>query len=311
MNNQCMNRLQITANTKNIEALHQWAKGKTPPNHLRAVKQSIKFLLAGHVDLVQPTKKFETPAPYPYLSPYREHVLSNYTKEDIAYTKWLRFFNQNASLSPRNIDSINRWYQESQLAKVRWYSLSAVQREMIWLVLDGQYLYWSYLMQESRYLTPKEFWDALDAPPSPYRLDFRVIKPSRLNCHINGTDGKLLIAPKEDEFRFSLVDRYLKLYSNSLPYGLDVNILHVDAENLVVDFDTSDQMLSHGILESLSKDYQCRVEYMFYNRTTQGVTRYENGLFGYVHMIESDSLMFEFSRKKALDNVAQLFHYPH
>ncbi|KAA1195683.1 DUF1281 domain-containing protein [Photorhabdus heterorhabditis] len=264
------NRLHITGQPDQLDALQQWALGDKTPYYGQAIHQSIKLFVAGCAGLLQPTETTDYPL-YPALVAKGKGGSSPANR---AFEHWLALLKDNVVLDEVTSQQINRLYQQSSLAARKWETLLPAAQETIMALFNQKSRDWFGLVDWNGERDTEMLWSHLDD-----RLtetvpgDLFLLIPTRLASEINGFWGGLL---KDHETTHEL---YIRLYGMAQPRGYDIAWKHHDDGSLTGHFDkTPQEPWYEKVIAPLSRQYHCHITHYFKGVSGFcGYDKYRNG----------------------------------
>lgn len=313
----CANRFIFTGVENNFDQLKNWIVGGGISLHQRAKFEGIQLLLAGSTGILLPVQQMLY-LPFPALT--AQGVSPAHDSASQAFTAWLDMLVAGASLDPVTCETLHQHWLNSGVSEMRWNSLDEYARNMISMLYHKKSHDWSI---PSQHLQVMEWWDALcDGVSLPAgKLDFSVVRPSRLDIAINGQVGGLLCnVPSASTYG-------AEEFGSISPVAISVNICHAGDSTLTVDFDTSYQLTLDTVVSALSKDYHCEVEFWFAH-TSLDLCGYTRASCGVIEDSKRSSIEWdgdewepedpedEFSPPQPIgpewiiDNVAHFEYYP-
>ncbi|WP_391528778.1 DUF1281 domain-containing protein [Photorhabdus akhurstii] len=264
------NRLHITGQPDQLEALQQWGLGDVIPYYGQAIHQSIKLFVAGCAGLLQPTETTDYPL-YPALVAKGTGVDS---PENRAFEQWLALLKENVALDEVTSQQIDRLYQQSGLAARKWETLLPAAQETIIALFNQKSCDWFGLVDWNAERDTEMLWSHLDDwLTETVPCDLFLLIPTRLASEINGFCGGLL---RDHETTREL---YIRLYGMAQPRGYEIAWKHNDDGSLTGHFDkTPREPWYEKVITPLSRQYHCHITHYFKGgRSFCGYDRYRNG----------------------------------
>ncbi|KTL62376.1 hypothetical protein AA106_20545 [Photorhabdus laumondii subsp. laumondii] len=264
------NRLHITGQPDQLDALQQWGLGDVIPYYGQAIHQSIKLFVAGCAGLLQPTETTDYPL-YPALVAKGTGVDS---PENRAFEQWLALLKENVALDEVTSQQIDRLYQQSGLAARKWETLLPAAQETIIALFNQKSCDWFGLVDWNGERDTEMLWSHLDDRlTETVPCDLFLLIPTRLASEINGFCGGLL---KDHETTREL---YIRLYGMAQPRGYEIAWKHNDDGSLTGHFDkTPRELWYEKIIVPLSRQYHCRITHYFKEVCgCCGYDKYRNG----------------------------------
>ncbi|EQC00421.1 DUF1281 domain-containing protein [Photorhabdus temperata] len=266
----CANRLHITGQPDQLDALQQWGLGDTMPYYGQAIHQSIKLFVAGCAGLLQPIKTTD----YLLYSALVAQGTGGGTPENRAFEHWLALLKENVALDEVTSQQIDRLYQQSGLAARKWETLLPAEQETIRALFNQKSRDWFGLLTWNGERDAEMLWSHLDD-----RLtetvpgDLFLLIPTHLTSEVNGSCGRLL---KDHETTREL---YFRLYGMIQPQGYDISWKRNDDSSLSGSFDTAPLgSWREKIIAALSRQYHCHITHYFEDtRGLCGYNEYRNG----------------------------------
>ncbi|AWK41053.1 DUF1281 domain-containing protein [Photorhabdus laumondii subsp. laumondii] len=264
------NRLHITGQPDQLDALRQWGLGDRIPYYGQAIHQSIKLFVAGCVGLLQPTETTDFLL-YPALV---AKGTGGDSPENRAFEQWLALLKENVALDEVTSQQIDRLYQQSGLAERKWETLLPTAQKTIMALFNQKSCDWFGLVDWNGERDTEMLWSHLDDRlTETVPCDLFLLIPTHLASEINGFCGGLL---RDHETTHEL---YIRLYGMAQPRGYDIAWKHNDDGSLTGHFDkTPREPWYEKIIAPLSRQYHCHITHYFKGaRSFCGYDTYRNG----------------------------------
>jgi hypothetical protein len=264
MSEWCHNRFEFTGKSVCLDVLTQWITGADVPRHRHAVQQSIQLFLAGCAGILKPVRTTSFP---PFQGLVRGGVgLSTPTNQ--AFEQWLGLLLKDAALNGETIKCIDRLYQQSGLASLKWESIPASARDIIAELITRQYADWFGLASSNAEPDVASSWQRLcQYPQRSQPCDMLAVIPTRLITELNGSIGLM----KDIATTTTL---YGRLYGTEWPSGQAVKWQRNTPNSLTLQMCTPWSPPSGAVIGEMSGLFDCEVRH-HYNESVSGIRGYD------------------------------------